>query len=269
MSHPTLPNIEPRIDIQMGIREVLAGKGLIVQFQPIFDLGAWVVGTKRAVGYEALARFDLPVAPDVWFREATRMGLGAELELTAIRTAVSYLPQIPAGAFLSVNVSPETAMALPNVDWFHGLPLRRVVIEISEEATIDNYGTFRHALDGLRVKGLKVAVDDVGAGMASLKHLVMLPHDIIKLDLDVVRGVDTDPNRQAMVAALVALARVRGTQVIAEGIETSDELVTLVDLGVAQGQGYQLARPGPLLQPSVTQPATPPNRLNHPELSMN
>jgi EAL domain-containing protein (putative c-di-GMP-specific phosphodiesterase class I) len=250
VSQPTLPDTESHIDIPAGIREVLGGKGLTVQFQPIFDLGAWLVGTKRAVGYEALARFDLPVAPDIWFREAARMGLGAELELAAIRTAVSYLPQIPAGAFLTVNISPETASSLPNLDWFHRLPLRRVVIEISEEATIDNYEAFRHALDGLRARGLRVAVDDVGAGLASLKHLVMLPHDIIKLDLDVVRDVDTDHNCQAMVAALLALARARDTQVIAEGIETSNELVSLVDLGVGYGQGFHLAHPGPLPQPA-------------------
>ena len=249
VSRPTHPDTEPHFDIQTGIREVLGGKGMTVQFQPIFDLGAWLVGTKRAVGYEALARFQLPVAPDIWFREAARMGLGAELELAAIRTAVSYLPQIPPGAFLTVNISPETARSLTNLDWFHRLPLRRMVIEISEEATIDDYETFRNALDGLRAKGLKVAVDDVGAGLVSLKHLVMLPHDIIKLDLDVVRGVDTNHNCQAMVAALLALARASDTQVIAEGIETSDELVSLVDLGVAYGQGYYLAHPGPLPQP--------------------
>lgn len=246
---PTLSTTQPGFDIGPGIREVLGGKGLTVQFQPIFDLGSWLVGSKRVVGFEALARFHPQVPPDVWFREAARMGLGSELELTAIHTAVAYLPHIPTDAFLSVNISPETANSLAHVDWFHRLPLRRVVIEISEEATIDDYETFRRVLDGLRAKGLKVAVDDVGAGLASLKHLVMLPHDMIKLDLDVVRGVDTNPNCQAMAAALVTLARARGTQVIAEGIETSNELVTLVDLGVEYGQGYHLAHPGPLPQP--------------------
>ncbi|MDF1597998.1 MAG: EAL domain-containing protein [Acidimicrobiia bacterium] len=122
---------------------MLGGEGLAVQFQPIFDLGAWLVGTKRVVGFEALARFDLPVAPDVWFREAARTGLGADLELAAIHTAVMHLPQIPAEAFLSVNVSPETASSLAHVDWFHRLPLRRVVIEISEEATIESIRVFR------------------------------------------------------------------------------------------------------------------------------
>lgn len=233
-------------DVEAGIRQVLSGEGPAIEFQPIFDLGAWVVGTKRVVGYEALARFELPVAPDILFQEAARLGLGAELELAAIRRAVASLRQIPADVFLSVNISPETATSLPYVDFFYRLPLGRVVIEISEEATVDDYEKFRHALDGLRAKGLKVAVDDVGAGLASLKHLVMLPHDIIKLDLDVVRGVDEDPNRQAMTGALLTLARARGAQVIAEGIETSDELISLVDLGVAYGQGYYLAHPGPL-----------------------
>ncbi len=92
-------------DLAAAIREAIGGKGLAVEFQPIFQLGSWLVGDKRAVGYEALARFQLPVSPEVWFREAARIGLGVELELAAMQAAVNRLHEVPAGRYLSVNVS--------------------------------------------------------------------------------------------------------------------------------------------------------------------
>jgi EAL domain-containing protein (putative c-di-GMP-specific phosphodiesterase class I) len=233
-------------DLKAAIRAAIGGRGLTVEFQPIFELGGWLVGDRRAVGFEALSRFDLPVPPEEWFREAARIGLGVELELAAVRAALNSLHEIPTGCYLTVNVSPEVVESLLSSNLFSSLSSGRVRIEISEEATIGDYEHFRHTLQQLRRSGLRVAIDDVGAGLASLKHLVLLPHDAIKLDVDVVRGVDIDPNRQAMVTALVALASVTRVEVVAEGIETAAELITLVDLGVGYGQGYHLARPGPL-----------------------
>jgi EAL domain-containing protein (putative c-di-GMP-specific phosphodiesterase class I) len=232
--------------LEAAIREAIGGTGLSVEFQPIFQLGNWLVGDKRAAGYEALARFQQPVPPEVWFREATRMGVGVELELAAVQAAVNHLHEVPAGCYVTVNVSPEVVESLRFSSLFSSLSSGRVRIEISEQATIGDYEQFRRTLEGLRRGGLRVAIDDVGAGLASLKHLVMLPHDTIKLDIDVVRRIDVDPNRQAMVTALVALATATNVEVVAEGIETSAELITLADLGVPFGQGYLLARPGPL-----------------------
>lgn len=245
---PVLRSDEPSgiPDLAGAIREAIRGRGLAMEFQPIFQLGAWLVGDRRAVGFEALSRFQLPVPPSVWFQEAARMGLGVELELAAMRAAVDQLHDVPADCYLTVNVSPEVVESLPFSNLLLRLSSGRVRIEISEEATIRDYEHFRHTLEQLRHRGLRVAIDDVGAGLASLKHLIMLPHDAIKLDVDIARGIDSDPNRRAMVTALVALAAATQVEVVAEGIETTAELVALVELGVAYGQGYLLARPGPL-----------------------
>lgn len=233
-------------DLSSSIRAAIGGSGLRMQFQPIFQLGNWLVGDKTPVGYEALARFDSPIPTDVWFRAARQLGLGVELELAAIRAAVDGLRDVPSRCYLTVNVSPEVVESLPFSNILTQLTSGRIRLEISEEAVIEDYERFRTTLAQLRRRGLRISIDDVGAGMASLKYLVLLPHDSIKLDLDVVRGVDVDPNRQAMVSALVALSNATQSEVVAEGIETMAELVTLVELSVAYGQGFYLARPGPL-----------------------
>lgn len=243
---PIPPDESISPDLSSSIRAAIGGSGLRMQFQPIFQLGNWLVGDKSPVGYEALARFDSPVSTDVWFRTARQMGLGVELELAAIRAAVESLRDVPSRCYLTVNVSPEVVESLPFSNILTRLTSGRIRLEISEEAVIEDYERFRATLAQLRRRGLQISIDDVGAGMASLKHLVLLPHDSIKLDLDVVRGVDADPNRQAMVAALVALSKATQSEVVAEGIETMAELVTLVELSVAYGQGFYLARPGPL-----------------------
>lgn len=233
-------------DLRAAIRAAIGGTGLTMQFQPIFQLGNWLVGNRNPVGYEALARFELPIPTNVWFQEAVRMGLGVDLELAAMRLAVSHLDDIPQDCYLTVNMSPQAVESLPFWNVFTNLSSGRIRIEISEEAIIDDYEQFRTTLLGLQRRGLRVWIDDVGAGLASLKHLILLPHDTTKLDIDVVRNVDRDHNCQAMVTALVALAKASQTNVVAEGIETAAELVTLVDLGVAYGQGYYMARPAPL-----------------------
>jgi EAL domain-containing protein (putative c-di-GMP-specific phosphodiesterase class I) len=238
-------------DLEAAIRQATAGQGLSMEYQPIFSLGEWVVGAKQAVGFEALARFELPVAPEVWFREAARMGLGVELEMAAVQAAIGCLEQLPADHYLTFNISPAVVESPVFSNTILALPLERMRIEISEEAPISDYEHFRLTLERLRRRGFRVAIDDVGAGLASLKHLVLLPHDIVKLDVDLVRGVDIEPNRQAIVTAVVALTNATGVEVVAEGIETMPELLTLVDLGVRYGQGFHLARPGPLPQQTV------------------
>ncbi len=244
------PPISP--ELTAAIRAAIRGTGLDMQFQPIFQLGNWLVGDKRPVGYEALARFESDVPTDAWFRAAALLGLGVELELSAISAAVRRLDDVPTGRYITVNVSPNVIESLPFSAIVKRLTSGRVRLEISEEAVIEDYERFRSTIAGLRRQGLRIAIDDVGAGMASLKHLVLIPHDSIKLDLDVVRGVDHDPNRQAMVSVLVALSKATDAQVVAEGIETMSELVSLAELGVAFGQGYFLGRPAPLQKADAT-----------------
>jgi EAL domain-containing protein (putative c-di-GMP-specific phosphodiesterase class I)/CheY-like chemotaxis protein len=225
------------------IATALRGTGLEMVFQPIVDLR-----TSQIVGAEALARFTCEPKrpPDVWFAEANDVGLGVELELMAIEAAVANLAGLPEHVALSVNASGATAMAAGLVAALSGAPGSRIVIELTEHTRIDDYDVLVEALDDLRHQGVRIAVDDAGAGYAGLRQILGLRPDIIKLDVDLTRGIDTDPVRRALAACLVRFGNDTGSVILAEGIETVAELEALVELGVPLGQGYLLARPGPL-----------------------
>jgi EAL domain-containing protein (putative c-di-GMP-specific phosphodiesterase class I) len=226
------------------IRAILGGgDGLSVVFQPIVSLR-----TGEVDGLEALARFrSEPVyGPDVWFAQAATLGIGVELELAAVAAVVAHLPQIPAELCVGVNLSPETVLSARLDPALDQLPADRVVLEITEHAHIADYARLREALAGLRRDGVRLAIDDAGAGYASLRHILRLAPDCIKLDISLTRDIHMERSQRAMAAALVAFAGETGATIVAEGIETADELATLRDLGVEFGQGYYLGRPEPL-----------------------
>jgi EAL domain-containing protein (putative c-di-GMP-specific phosphodiesterase class I)/AmiR/NasT family two-component response regulator len=221
------------------IHRFLQGEGLSMAFQPIVDLDTWTVA-----GYEALARFrSIPLrGPDEWFAEAVTLELGMQLELAAIRQAVIALPRIPETAYLSVNCSHRTAGSAELRD-IVGDDSHRIVVEITEHEAVDDYGGLTHALTALRTRGIRIAIDDAGAGFASLRHTLMLAPDIVKVDISLTRDIDSDRGRRAMASALISFADEMGMTIVAEGIETETELKTLKDLGVRFGQGYYLAEP--------------------------
>jgi EAL domain-containing protein (putative c-di-GMP-specific phosphodiesterase class I)/AmiR/NasT family two-component response regulator len=225
------------------IEGVLDGDTLRPVFQPIADLGMGTI-----VGVEALARFHVEPQqpPNEWFAEAAEVGLGVELELAAIDRALERLPELGAQQFLSVNTSPDTASSDALAARLESVPAERIVLELTEHTRFDDYTTLMPALDALRARGVRVAVDDAGTGYSGLQHILQLRPDILKLDLELTHGIDTDPARHALATALVGFAATIGAVLLAEGIETAEELAVLRSLGVAWGQGYHLARPGPL-----------------------
>jgi EAL domain-containing protein (putative c-di-GMP-specific phosphodiesterase class I) len=225
------------------VEQVLDQDLLSMVFQPIIDLK-----TNEPVGYEALARFPLePVqGPEQWFADALDIGLGLELELAAVKRALDARQRVPADAFLAINVSPVTAMSPELADLLQGVADPRLVIELTEHVFVDDLGAIRNALSDLRTEGVRLAVDDTGAGYAGFRHLLGLKPDIIKLDTCLTRGIDADPARRALAAALVRFSADTEARLIAEGVESPAELTTLVDLGVEWVQGYHLAHPGPL-----------------------
>ena len=149
---------------------------------------------------------------------------------------------------LSVNVSAAAVCDRRMAGILEGVPGHRIVLEITEHVRVADYERLHRALDRLRVNGFRVAVDDAGAGFAGLQHILRLRPDIIKLDLSLTQGIDVDPIRRALGLSLVGFARDIGAALIAEGIETAAELDVLRGLGVRWGQGYYLARPGPIGQ---------------------
>ena len=226
---------------------VLSGTALRMVFQPIAELGSG-----RIVGVEALARFECEPRrpPNEWFAQAADVGLSVELEFAAVRNALADLDLLPAETYMSVNVSPP-ALSTPGLtDALTTVPSGRLVVELTEHSRIETYEPLLEALDGLRHLGVRSAVDDAGAGYAGLRHILRLHPDIIKLDTELTRGIDVDPVRRALAASLLTFADDIGADIIAEGIETPEELDTLRSLGISWGQGYHLARPGPLPLPS-------------------
>jgi EAL domain-containing protein (putative c-di-GMP-specific phosphodiesterase class I) len=225
--------------------EVLATGGPRMVFQSVVDLR-----NERIVGYEALSRFDNEPArgPDQWFIEADGVGLGVDLEVQAIRAALTHLPLLTTDEFLAINVSPATALADLQTKIGAHTPWDRVVLELTEHVPIEDYSSIQHALESLRAAGARLSVDDTGAGFASLRHILNLVPDYVKLDISLCRGVDHDPARRALASALVTFAQDTNAVIVAEGIETSEERNALLNLGVYHGQGYLLGRPGPLPQ---------------------
>jgi len=237
------PGRAARLEASQRISAVLDRGLLSMLFQPIVELSSGSV-----LGVEALARFatDPVRPPDVWFAEAHRVGVGSDLELAAIRAALTELAALPPNVFLAVNVGPEVLVSRPFARLLHAVDTSRVVIELTEHTKIDDYKPIQRVVSNLRSVGARIALDDTGAGYSGLNHILKLNPNFIKLDRLVTSGIDHDPVRWALATALVSFASSTGATIIAEGIETPGELAVLRGLGIDVGQGYHLGRPGPL-----------------------
>jgi EAL domain-containing protein (putative c-di-GMP-specific phosphodiesterase class I)/AmiR/NasT family two-component response regulator len=226
---------------RMEVTRFIRGEGFTMAFQPIVDLRS-----RKTVGMEALSRFhSLPMrSPKEWFAEAARLELGEELELAAIRKAMLGVPRMPLDTYLSVNASHRTAMSTELLKVL-GEHAPRIVVEITEHEEVADYVELLRALTELRTHGIKIAIDDAGAGF-SLRHTLEIAPNIVKVDISITRDIDKERARRALASALISFAEEMGITIVAEGIETQAELETLEGLGVRYGQGYHLAEPAPL-----------------------
>jgi EAL domain-containing protein (putative c-di-GMP-specific phosphodiesterase class I) len=236
-------------------------------FQPIVDLRSGLVS-----GVEALARFDTepPKPPDAWFAAAAEAGCGPELEVAAIRAALRWLPDIPASQCMFVNVG-AAALGDPEVqDELLEAPLDRITIEVTEQNLLEHPDESRRFIARARELGTRIAIDDLGAGYAGLHRVLELSPDVIKLDRQLVSGIDQDPARFALVGATAAFATSIGSEVVAEGVEHEAELRTLQGIGVSHAQGYHLGHPVtapwlrsgpevPVIAPRSDQPSRQPS----------
>ena len=225
------------------IRAVLLNEDLRIVYQPIYDLYANTV-----VGYEALSRFPEPPSktPDRWFADAAAIGLGTALEVLAIKHALRALHELPEHTYLSVNISPAAATSPELEALLADVPVHRVVLEITEHAEVDDYEALNSAIAKLRRRGARLAVDDTGSGFASMRHVLRLAPDIVKLDTTLTQDIDNNAVLRALGFSLKSFAAAIDAQVVAEGIETEREVDALRFLGVRYGQGFHLARPSPL-----------------------
>lgn len=237
---PEVRSQERRSEISDRLEPLIAAGGPVVVLQPIVDLA-----TCQRVGAEALSRFpaDWGMAPDVCFAEAHSIGVGHQLELLALEAAAVHLDRV--GGYVAMNVSPATLLTPEFSELMGRLPLERVLLELSEHDQVEDYAALSTTLAPFRASGLRLAIDDVGAGFSSLRHIVVTSPDVIKIDRSIVAGLDTDPVLTKLVQSLVEFGHGCDVRVVAEGIETAAEAAALRALGVDYGQGWHYGRPGP------------------------
>lgn len=255
------------------ITALVAGPGPTMLFQPIHRLSDGV-----RLGWEALARFPSSMSdaelervhgpdwrlngytsegPALWFEMADLLHLGVDLELSAVQAALERLCDVPPGEYLAVNVGPQSLVTGRFADAVEAHNLSRVVVELTEHLAVPDYQALRHAVVDVQerhsartcttaVRVPALAADDLGAGSASMQHLLALASvlDLAKLDVSLTRGIVTDANRQDLAAVVVSIGRRSGFRVVAEGIEDAESLEVLRSLGVHAGQGFFLGRPG-------------------------
>ena len=224
------------------VRRALEPGALELYLQPICTLAGG-----QPLGYEALSRFMLEPrrTPDLWFADAAAVGLGIELECAAIDAALVVLPRLPEPLTLSVNASPDTVAHGAFAALIGDRDVSRLTLELTEHAIVENYDELNAQIDPLRARGMKLAIDDAGAGFSGLQHILKLQPDIIKLDMALIHDIDADPARRALASAMQMFARQTGAVLVAEGVETREELSTLAKLSFLRVQGYLLGRPGP------------------------
>jgi EAL domain-containing protein (putative c-di-GMP-specific phosphodiesterase class I) len=231
-------------DERWRIEALIASGGIRPVFQPIVELASG-----KVVGFEGLSRFDgtVSLSVDEWFDMANRAGMCVELEAACVAAIVESLAHAPAiDGYIAINVSPKTVMEFD----FDALPDRSRqggwVLEITEHSEVTDYPVLARRVRALQAKGFRIAIDDAGAGYSSLRHVLKLAPDIVKLDVSISRDIDTMVRNQQLSSAIISFSRETGMALVAEGVETVAERDTLARLGVEYGQGYLFGRPAPL-----------------------
>ena len=229
--------------IKSAIESVIAKNNMNIYFQPIFNLLE-----NKIVGFESLSRFfTTPYkTPDIWFKEASKVGLNESLEMLAIKNAIANMSQFNDTTYIAINCSPSHILSGALKNTLQQADCARLVLEITEHSPIHDYAAMRAALAPLRSKGLRLAIDDVGAGFSSFQHILELEADIIKLDISLTQNINTDNRKFLLAKALCGFAKAIDCKIVAEGIETQEELSTLKKLNVDNVQGYFIGRPAPI-----------------------
>jgi EAL domain-containing protein (putative c-di-GMP-specific phosphodiesterase class I) len=232
---------EDRTLAREALARFIAGDGLAMAVQPIVD-----VHTGSVHAYEALARFaGSTEGPLHWFAMATALGERDALERACLRAALGLFAQRPAGVGLSVNLSAPVLLDPLTLQMLDELPdLEGLIVEITEEALVQSDVELRTVIAPLQQRGARLAVDDMGAGYSGLRQITTVRPSYLKLDRSLISGIDHDPDRAALVGALVGYSKQVGSLLVAEGIEHSAELRLLRELGVPLVQGYYTGRPG-------------------------
>ena len=230
------------------LKNILETENLTTVFQPIFD-----VSQSNVMGYEALTRgpIDHPLySPAIIFDLAESVGLLSELELLCRKLAIKRFSELQLEGSLFLNVSPHTIEQVSHphgetlnlVDQF-GLKPEQIVIEVTERFEASDPRLLKESLAHYRSFGFKIAIDDLGTGHSGLRQWAELRPDIVKIDRYFISGCHDNIVKRELLRTIFELGRSTGVEIIAEGIEESDEYVVLLNLGLKYGQGFLLAKP--------------------------
>ena len=256
-----------RTQIERELRAAASG-AIEVYYQPLVDLGA-----NKIVGFEALARWNDPelgpISPTVFIPVAEECGLINELGDQLLRTACRDAAPWPDDVTLAFNISPlqlrepTLGLRILSILGETGLDPRRLEIEVTESALVDNIEVARRVIDQLRQAGVRIALDDFGTGYATMSQLLTLNLDRIKIDRSFVHRLGKDNESMVIIRAIVGLAGGFGLTTTAEGIEEAEQLACLKANGCAIGQGYLFGKAVPateiprLLGPAQSEAANP------------
>jgi EAL domain-containing protein (putative c-di-GMP-specific phosphodiesterase class I)/CheY-like chemotaxis protein len=230
------------------LREILDRQAFSPVFQPVAALD-----TLAVVGYEAFTRFSDATPPGRRLAESAEVGLALELEMAMLASNCADTASLPPDVWVSVNLSPSLLASYPDaVAAAANASARPLIVQLTEHEPIEDYPAVRTALTRLGPR-IRLSVADAGAGYASLRHLVDLHPDFLKIDRRWVSGIHHDAAQQALVAGLLGFARPTGATLIAEGVDTPEDLKVLHQLGVAYGQGFLFGAPLPAAE--ITQRA--------------
>lgn len=231
------PGLVERLRSSDEVREVISAQRFRVDYQPIIELK-----TGRIVAAEALARFDGDRSTEWWFASANAVGLGDELELATARRALASMDELPAGIRVAVNASPSVAASDAFADLLKEHDAGRLTVELTEHEAVADYDELLDGIRRLRGRGVCLSVDDAGSGYSGLAHLLRLTPDIIKLDRELVTGMESDPAKRALAAGLVVFAESIGAGIVAEGVETRAEAECATEVGIDLAQGNLFCR---------------------------
>ena len=225
------------------VQRILDSGAFTTVYQPLYALKSGTVN-----GFEALTRFrsDPYRSPDKWFQEAGTAGLELDLEEATLRLALEALNELPEPLYLSLNASPDMVCDHRFDRLMQDQPLHRIVLEITEHHEAPNHEQFFRRLAAFRLHGLRIAIDDVGAGYSGLQRIAAVAPDLLKLDRSITSGIDGSTTHRAVVAALRHFAGETGALLLAEGVETEAEARTLGALDVGFAQGWFFGRPVPI-----------------------
>jgi diguanylate cyclase (GGDEF)-like protein len=235
-------------ELSASVATVVEQRQLRAVFQPVVDLS-----TGRILGYEGLVRPTTAAFsnPGALFIAAEAAGRTVDLDYACLETVAAAANTVPTECYVALNLSPRTieapefnALALCRRLARLGLPVQRIVLELTERETIEDIDRLRQGLEACRALGVRIAADDVGAGNAGLRLLSLVAFDVVKIDLSLVQDALTNEPSAEILNALRDMASRRGAVVIAEGVETSAQLRLVRSVGIDAAQGYLLGRPG-------------------------